>query len=263
MRPQHRPLSRTTIAALIVVALGFVPVVAHAHPFGDEYYAHRLVLRLHDTSLDIEYSTEVPAQEIMLQFARKFAGVADVGPEHDQEFADARYGELAEGLVVLLGDEVLELDWQPRTDVPNGVGNGRFFVYHLRATVQHQLTDAPIDILVTNDNAMNDAAYYSGWIFADPGIRVLGSSLEGMGAAASGKDVFQAEKAWSRDPVFRDISASLATGEGTPAEGESAGEGDPDGSGTPFPWWIVGILLAPIVAGAAVKILARRLFHSG
>ena len=257
MRPEHRPLSRTTIVTLIGVVLGLVPIVAHAHPFGDEYYAHRLVLRLHDTSLDIEYSTEVPAQEIMLQFARKFAGVPDVGPEHDQEFANARYEDLAVGLVVILGDEVLDLDWQPLTDVPNGVGNGRFFVYHIRATVQHELTDAPIDILVTNDNAMNEAAYYSGWIFADPGIRVLGSSLEGMAAAASGKDVFQQEGAWSRDPIFRDVSASLATGEGT--RGEAEGDDPPD---SPFPWWIVGVVLASIVAVVAVKILAQRLFHS-
>ncbi len=253
MRPQHRPLSRTAIATLIGAVLGLAPIVAHAHPFGDEYYAHRLVLRLHDTSLDIEYSTEVPAQEIMLQFARKFAGVPDVGPEHDQAFADARYADLAEGLVVILGDQVLDLDWQPLTDVPNGVGNGRFFVYHIRATVQHELTDEPIDILVTNDNAMREAAYYSGWIFADPGIRVIGSSLEGMGAAASGADVFQQEGAWSRDPIFRDIAASLATGEGTLAEEEAPV--------APFPWWILGILAAPVVAGVGVKLLAKQLFH--
>jgi hypothetical protein len=263
MRPQHRPLSRTAIATLIALGIAVVPALARAHPFGDEYYAHRLVLRMHDTSLDIEYSTEIPAQEIMLQFARRFAGVADVGPQHDLEFASARYGELGDNLVVILGDEVLDLDWQPLSDVPNGVGNGRFFVYHIRATVPHTITDESLEVLVTNDNAMNEAAYYSGWIFADPGIRVVRSSLEGMGAAASGKDVFQQEGAWSRDPVYRDISAALVKGEGTPTEGEveAADEGGPD---TPsLPWWILGILIAPIVAGVGVKILARRLFHSG
>ncbi len=261
MQPLYRPLPRIALAALVGALLGLVQPIASAHPFGDEYYAHRLVLRLHDTSIDLEYSTEIPAQEIMLQFARKYAGVGEIGPEQDREFADQRLAEYGDGLVVILGDDVLDVDWQPVPDVPNGVGNGRFFVYHIRGTVPYTLTEDPVDILVTNDNNLREAAYYSGWIFADPGLRVVTSSLEGMGAAASGKDVFQQEGAWSRDPIFRDIAATLV--KGPPAgEGTEAGEGTPDSAATPFPYWLLGILLAPLVAGVGVKVLARRLFRS-
>ena len=259
MQLGYRPLPATAISALVGVVLCLVQPAATAHPFGDEYYAHRLVLRLHDTSIDLEYSTEIPAQEIMLQFARKYAGVAEVGSAQDEEFADARLAELGEGLVVILGDDLVDVDWQPMPDVPNGVGNGRFFVYHIRGTIPHTFTEDPTNILVTNDNNIKEVAYFSGWIFADPGIRVLTSSLEGMGAAASGKDVFQQEGAWSRDPIYRDIAATMAMGT-PPGEGTEQGEGTDDKS-APFPIWILGILLALVGAVVGVKLLLGRSAH--
>jgi len=216
-----------------------------AHPFGDDEYAHRAVLRLHDASLGVEYSVEVPAQVILLRFAHLFGGGTAVGDQQDAEFAAMMFEELGANVLLMVDGEPADLAWVPVPDVPNGVGTGRFFVYHLRASVPIDWPEDGVELLLTNDNAVEKAAYYSGWIFADPGLTVIDSSLEGMDASAAGGDVFNAEGAWSRDPVYRDVAVTIGR---TPPP-----EPDPT---TRFPWWIVVIPVGALVGwgiGAAIR----------
>jgi len=244
MRCPHRP----PLPLVALIAALTVQATASAHPFGDDEYAHRIVLRLHEASLGLEYSVEVPAQVIMQRFAHLYGGGAAVGEQQDEEFAAMIFAELADHLTLRVDGELVPLDWEPVPDVPNAVGTGRFFVYHLRASAPLSWSAEGLELLLTNDNAVADAAYYSGWIFADPGIAVQRSSLEGMGAAAAGGDVFNAEGAWSRDPVYRDVAATVA-----PARPEP-----PPQQGRGFPWWIAGIPLVALAAWGIGTALRRR-----
>jgi hypothetical protein len=228
---------------------------SYAHPFGDEYYSHRIVIRADAGTLTLEYSIEYPAQEIMLRFARDFAGTPEVGDDQDRQFAERVFTELGEGLFVLIDGTLTEVEWAPVPDVPNGVGTGRFFVYHIRATTPFRWGGEPVEILVTNDNAINEAAYFSGWIFAGPGLQVLHSSLEGLGIeAGGGREVYDKEGAWSRDPVNRDVSASITRG-ADPVAAEAPTEAL---DGWRFPWWLFLLLLAPVAGAVAHRTWGSR-----
>lgn len=233
------------LIALSIVSLS-VATTAAAHPFGDDEYAHRVVLRAHEASLRVEYSIEIPTQVIMLQFAHLYGG-SDVGDQQDEAFARRMFEELGANLSLVVGGSAVEVQWEPVPDVPNGVGTGRFFVYHIRATAPVTWSVEGVDLLLTNDNAVEKAAYYSGWIFADPGITVVASSLDGMGAAAAAGDVFNEESAWSRDSVYRDVAATIGITQ--PDLPQEQGRG--------VPWWLVLVPLAAL-AGWGIGVLVRR-----
>ena len=192
--------------ALVLLA---VPTLIQAHPFGERYYAHRIVLRAREGALGIQYSTELPAATVMRRFAREVAGLEEVGEDQDRAFTERMLKELSEGLTVLVDGEAVQVAWRPMESQPSGVGTGEFFAYHLEAEVPVTWADDPVEILVTNNNALDWPAYFSGWIFTEEGVDVLESSLAGIGSSASADDVFQLEDAWSRDPVYRDVAASF------------------------------------------------------
>ena len=240
--PRRPPL----LMGVLIASLG-IATAASPHPFGEDEYAHRVVLRVHEASLRVEYSIEIPAQVVMLQFAHLYGGASEVGDQQDEAFARRMFEELGANLTLLVDGTVADPQWERVPDVPNGVGSGRFFVYHLRSTIPVTWSVEGVDLLLTNDNAVQKAAYYSGWIFADPGITVASSSLEGMGAAAAAGDVFNEESAWSRDPVYRDVAATIGV---SPPE-------LPQEQGRGFPWWLTSIPLAAL-AGWGIGVAVRR-----
>ncbi len=249
------PDSVLTLAlALILLAL---PTLAHAHPFGERFYAHRIVLRAREGALGIQYSTELPAATVMRRFAREVAGLEDVGPEQDRAFTERMLKEMAEGLSVLVSGEAVQVAWGPMEGQPSGVGTGEFFAYHLEAEIPVTWTDEPLEILVTNNNALDWPAYFSGWIFAEDGVAVAESSLAGMGEAAAGDDVFQLQDAWSRDPIYRDVAAAFTTAGPTPPETPAPEPTDPH-TRQALIWLAAALLAGALMALAVSRLRAAR-----
>ncbi len=241
---------RTLVVALCVAAPA---AVALAHPFGERYYAHRVVLRAHEASLVLQYSGEIPAGTVMQRFAAEVAGVPEVGEAQDRAFTEQILAEMASELSVYLDGEAAQVSWGPREGQPSGVGTGEFFAYHLHAELPMAWTETPVEILVTNNYALDWPAYYSGWIFADPGVTIIESSLRGMGETASQDDVFQQADAWSRNPVYRDVAAQIAAS--PPQVEESAVEAPPQRSRR---WLLPTVLVAAVIAVGLTAMAARR-----
>lgn len=269
-RPPRRGLRQRWAAVGLASAAGaagiflitlVAPSTAGAHPFDARFYSHRIVVEARPGTLGVVVSMEIPAAIVMREFAGVYSDRDEVGEEQDREFAQRIFQRMGSQLRVLVSGENREMDWQPIPDVPNGVGNGRFFVYHLQATTPVTWGAEPTEVLITNDNEIDRPAYYSGWIFAEEGVYAMSSSLTGIGADAAAADAFEKAGAWSADPVNRDVSVAFRLGPPPdPAATQPAGDVEneiPDGEGTGsggFPWWIVFIPIPP----AIVLYLQRR-----
>jgi len=248
--------ARTT--ALLLLCLLLPPAAASGHPFGERYYAHRIVLRAHPAALGIQYSGEIPAGTVMQRFAAEVAGMAEVGEAEDRAFTERILAEMGSELTVYVNGEAAQLSWGPMEGQPSGVGTGEFFAYHLQAELPMTWTETPVDILVTNNYALDWPAYYSGWIFAEPGVAIVESSLRGMGETASRDDVFQLADAWSRNPVYRDVAARIAA---APAgTDEAVGEDEPAAADAeaPAPGWVLAAAIVAGVVGIGAIVLWRR-----
>ncbi len=242
---------------LVLGCLLAAPAAVRAHPFGERYYAHRIVLRAREGALGLQYSTEIPAGTVMRRFARDYSGLPEVGEEEDRAFTERMLTELASGLTVLVGGEAVQLTWGPMEGQPSGVGTGEFFAYHLQAEAPVVWGEAPTEILVTNDNSLDWPAYYSGWIFCEPGVAVGESSLRGIGEVASQEDVFQIADAWSRNPIYRDVAATFTVT-------DAAGEAPEPAAGTDgrrgWAWWwlVIAGAFVGVVGLVAMRVRAAR-----
>ena len=90
------------VLGITLVILAGLTTPAGAHPFGQQYYAHRLVVVGHADKLEFRYSCEIPGQEVMRRFALAYATADQVGEDEDKAFTDKTFAELGEGLFVLV-----------------------------------------------------------------------------------------------------------------------------------------------------------------
>jgi hypothetical protein len=253
-RPRGPVLGLALLAIAATVAVGGL---AAAHPFGERFYAHRIVLRTGDGALGLQYSTEIPSATVMRRFADEVAGLDEVGEAEDRAFTERMLVELASNLAVHVDGEPVTLTWGPVPGQASGVGTGEFFAYHVQAELPLTWSEQPVEVLVTNDNALEWPAYYSGWIFTDGGVQVTRSSLQGIGQTASRDDVFQQADAWSRNPVYRDVAATFVAGGAALQEREAAAGAPPRLTRTALAWVAGGILALALFLGLLRRRAAR------
>ncbi len=259
--------ARVSIATVGILLITIAATsTAAAHPFDARFYSHRIVIEARPGTLGVVVSMEIPAAQVMKDFAAAFGDREEVGEEQDREFASQVFARMGQNLTVLVDGEVREMAWQPVPDVPNGVGNGRFFVYHVQATTPVTFGGEPTEVLVTNDNEIDRPAYYSGWVFAEDGVVAVESSLTGIGRDAAGDDAFDKAGAWSADPVNRDLAVTLRIGPPEPAEPAESAATDPtpdapagEGDGLrPGQWIAIAIPVLTAITVTLAIALRRR-----
>ncbi len=214
-------------------------------------------MRAWEGQLVVDYSAEIPIGVVMRRFATLYGGLEEVGEKEDREFAATIFAELSQNLTLLIDGEMVDASWVPIPDVPNGVASERFFVYHLRAEIPRQWAAEPTTLLLINDNYRENPAYFSCWVFPGNGVQVVSTTAENMGAEAAGSDVSNVAKAWSLDPIYRDLEAVIAAkptvvaanAADTPAAQDEARDSS-------FPWWILLIPLPPLAIVVVRKFLA-------
>ena len=202
-------MDRQVVSFTAGLLLLFAAGIAHAHPYGPEYYSFRSVVELQERTLRVTVAVEVPTPKVLQEFAAKYGHLEEIGEREDHEFFQSQLDSIAAGLAVTLDGKPLTVTWKPADSPINGRADERFFYYFVTFEAEGVLPAEYCELVIENRAFAGEQAYYSGWIRPLSGWTVSESNLHTLGAAAQAEDVSKVKEAWSNDESVRNLRVQL------------------------------------------------------
>ena len=103
---------------------------ALAHPFEARLYGHQTAVRLHATTIEVDYALEIPTLQLIAELKRALAGNPRPGEAEQAQFNDDMHRELSGALRLVVDDQ--PVPWQVvAPEESSGQGDAKFIVYRL------------------------------------------------------------------------------------------------------------------------------------
>jgi len=202
-------MDRQVVSVFVCFGLLLASGIAHAHPYGPEYYSFRTVVEFQERTLRVTVAVEVPTPKVLQEFTAKYGHLEEIGEKEDREFFQSQLDEIAAGLTVTVDGQPFTVTWKPSDSPINGRADERFFYYFVTFEADDALPVVGCALEIANRAFADEQAYYSGWVKPLSGWTVADSNLHALGTAAQAEDVSEVKEAWSDDVSLRDLRVRL------------------------------------------------------
>ncbi|MDP6931802.1 MAG: sulfite exporter TauE/SafE family protein [Myxococcota bacterium] len=169
---------------LLVWFAVLVSGVVHAHPYGSDFYGHKLLVMLDRDSVQVEYLAEVPTTHVLRQIRQFVDENPEVTPADNRDAFNLRVlQDLENAMLGRVGFGSAEdaapdqaLQWTRLTSPDaSGVGDSRFMGY--RISLQASLPQGARTLSLFNGNYPEQQAYHSVELRVSDAVQVDACSL--------------------------------------------------------------------------------------
>ncbi|MEO0604996.1 MAG: hypothetical protein AAF211_26430 [Myxococcota bacterium] len=198
------------VTALALACL--VAQTASAHPNDPGYWSLRTLVRTSDASVQIIVGLEIPLGTVLTGITESAGGTSQILARHEQEYNEAQWRAMAEGLVLKADGKRVDVEFRPVRHPINGKAGEQFVVYLVGAQLDGLAARFGDDVTLELENAIYPDApmYLSAFAkAAEPWVITENSARSILGDVVDVEEASELPAAWKRDVALRQLRLKL------------------------------------------------------